>query len=70
MEESVQKLGKFLSREKTSKSSTLDVRKANVYKFYPVLSKAVTASRGEGLKGDLSLEKHVSSWNRRHCLEP
>jgi hypothetical protein len=52
MEESAQKLGKFLSREKTSKNSPLDVRKANVYKFYPVLSKAVTASRGEGLKGD------------------
>ena len=27
MEESVQKLGKFLSREKTSKNSTLDVIK-------------------------------------------
>jgi hypothetical protein len=52
MEESVQKLGKFLSREKTSKSSTLDVIKANVYKFYPVLSKAVTVNRGKGLKGD------------------
>jgi len=30
----------------------MDARKANVYKFYPVLSKAVTKNRGKGLKGD------------------
>jgi hypothetical protein len=45
-------LGIFEALKESLKLFLLNVRKANVYKFSPVLSKAVTASRGKGLEGD------------------
>jgi len=42
----------FEALKESLKISFSDARKANVYKFSPVLSKAVKASRGKGLEGD------------------